>query len=63
MVQTHPQVMMLKERKKPLEVRLRSKNREEFWEALEEAKRDPEFVKELKRITKELGGVDSLHHS
>lgn len=44
-------------KQKSIEAKLRSKNRDEFYEAVNKLKRDPHFLKELKRITKELVGV------
>lgn len=43
---------MVKTRKKSLEMRLASKNKTEFWEAVEEIKKDPQFLKEIDRFIK-----------
>ncbi len=47
---------MIKPRKKSLETRLHSKDRNEFWEAVEEAKRDPSFIKAIDLFIKKSTG-------
>lgn len=52
----HSHTMMVKPRKKSLEQRLASKDRNEFYEALEEAKKDPGFIKAIDTFIKKSTG-------
>ena len=55
----HTQTVMIKPRKKTIEQRLRSKDKNEFYEVVDELKKDPEFMKELRRVNKSLVGISS----
>ena len=63
MMKTHAQAVMAKPKKKSLEARLRSKDRNEFFEALEEAKKDRVFIKAIDTFIKKSTGNQSSPRS